>query len=192
MDYQLVQSSIEVKKGTGVEGFLRVIKQVLKLPRLQTVTIEAKGKISYDRYVLGEESREPVEVGYDDLEPYSLIRNGTVEGVEVLSSNPAVVLSLLLDRVVKDQLHPCAIVTGANTILPTWFSHGTGRTLLTVEYVCGLPVYLDRNIPDSTLIVGGAYTRDADLTAVQKFYSLEMAVASMPETTVEVLSWTDQ
>lgn len=187
MDYQLVQNSIDVKKGTGVEGFLRVIKQILKLPRLQTVTIEAKGKISYDRYIIGSESKEPVEVGYDDLEPYSVVRNGIVDSVEFLSSNPAVVLSLLLDRVVKDQLHPCALVTGANTILPTWFSHGTGRALFTTEYVCGLPVYLDRNIPDNVLIVGGAYTRDADLTTVQKFYRLEMDVASMPETTVEVL-----
>lgn len=192
MEYRLVKYSVDVKKGTGIEGFLRVVKEILRLSRVQTVTIESKGTVEYERYVLEADPDQPIEVAYDDLEPYNVIRNSTMDDVEYLSSNPAVALALLLDRSAKDQLHPCVFVTGANSNLSTWFAHGTGRSLSSASYLCGLPVLLDRQIPDSALILGSAYSRDSGISGVQKFYKMEMEVAPMPETTVEVFSWTGQ
>jgi hypothetical protein len=186
-EYKLVTDTIEVPPNTGVDGFLYTLRELLKLPRLQSVKIDAKGKVTYERYIR-EDEKAPIGVDFADLEPWHIIRNAPVQEVRIRTSNPATALLLLFDSVRMEGYQPAAFVTGANTTLRYWLEMGTGQTLQpSMQTLFGVPIYTDRNCPDSVLVLCGAYTSGAPLVDTQKSYKIEMELDVVPETVVEIL-----
>jgi hypothetical protein len=185
-EYREISESISVPKNTGIDGFLRSIKTILQLPRVQRIVIDSKGKVTYDRLVLNGESK-PVGVDFEDLEPWGVIRNGEVQEISMYSNNAAIVITALLDHVSLEKMYPVAFVTGANTIFNKWYTQTTGFRLTSDQFICGVPLLKDRNIPDTALIVcATAYIKGA-LIDTQKSFKIEMAYIDVPNTTVEVL-----
>lgn len=185
MEYKEIEDSVEVPKNTGTDGFLRTIEYVLNLSRVQSVSIDAKGTVSWRRFVTDE---EPPVVGleFGDLEPWGIIRNGEVVELPLLSTNAAITLSMMLDRASAERLFPVGFVTGAETVLWDWFSESTGYAPLSRDAITGLPVYLDRHAPDTALILCAAYAKDGALVDTQKSYKVEMDHTIAPGTYVEV------
>jgi hypothetical protein len=184
-EYRRVEDSIEVPKNTGVTGFLRTLEQIIRLPRVQDIRVDIKGKVSWSRYVLDGES-EPLGVEFEDLEPWAIIRNSEVVELPVRSTNVALVLSMMLDKATSEALHPIAFASGADTVLWEWFADSTGYRLGSNNSVMGLPLYLDRHAPDTALILCAAYTKGAALIDTQKAYKIEMDYTAAPGTYVEV------
>ena len=80
MRYKEITKSINVPSNTGTDGFLRTVAEIIKMPRVQTITIEASGKVSYTRYT--EEGEEELNVDFTDLNPYYIIRNSDLEEMQ--------------------------------------------------------------------------------------------------------------
>lgn len=187
-DLQLVTHSIEVPKNTGIEGFMLTVRELLKLTRLQSINIDAKGKVTYKRYA-EEDERQKIGVDYEGVEPWHIARNAPdgVEELLLISPNAAVTLTAVLDRSSSEKLYPTAFVASPNTILWKWYLYTTGFSLGTQGHLCGLPVYADRHIPDSALILCSSFVKEGALVDTQKAYKIEMNYVVAPATEVEVI-----
>lgn len=183
-EYRRVESSLEIPRNAGTAGFMRTLETLIKLPRVQSITVDARGKVTWTRYVRDDEN-EPLAVQFDDLEPWAVIRNGELMELNVNIDDAALVLIMMLDRVTSEGLHPTAFVSGAATIFWDWFASSTGYRFPS-QHVMGLPLYLDRHAPDTALILGAAYEAGASLADTHKSYKIEMDYVVAPETHVEV------
>ena len=187
-DLQLVTQSIDVPKNTGIEGFMLTLRELLKLPRLQSVNIDAKGRVTYKRYA-EEGERQKIGVDYEGVEPWHIARNAP-DGVEELllsSPNAAVTLTAVLDRASGEKMFPTAFVASPNTILWKWYQYTTGFALGAQRHLCGLPIHFDRHIPDTALILCSSFVREGALVDTQKAYKIEMNYVVAPTTDVEVI-----
>ena len=187
-DLELTTNSIEVPKNTGAEGFLHTIRVLLKLTRVQSISIDARGKVTYTRYVDVDED-EPVKMDWEGVEPWHVARNAP-EGVEELmvgSTNAAVALAAVLDKITSEKLYPTAFIASPNTVLWRWYQVTTGYSLASTQHLCGLPLHFDRHVPDTALIICSAFVRDGALVDTQKAYKIEMSYVVAPTTDVEVM-----
>lgn len=186
-EFELTTSTIDVPKNTGIEGFVHTVRSILKLPKIQKITISAKGGITYERYV-AEDEQKAISVDFAGVEPYHLIRNAPkqIEELVLGSTNAATILAAMLDRATSEQLKPIAFVTGANTVLWRWYQQTTGFSLVSSEAICGLPVYFDRYVPDSALILSATLVKDGAMIDTYKSYKVEMDFMLAPKTHVEV------
>lgn len=190
-DLELITSSIEVPKNTGIEGFVHTVRALVKLPRIQSITISARGKITYERYV-GEGEKEVIGIDYTGLQPWHILRNAP-DGIEELllsSFNAAVALCGMLDRATAEKLFPVGFVASPNTALWQWYQNTTSFALATRTSLCGLPIYFDREVPDSVLLLCAAFSREGALIDTQKAYKVEMDYIIAPKIEVEVLDVT--
>ena len=187
-ELQLVTESIDVPRNTGIDGFLHTVREVLKLSRVQSINIDGKGKVTYKRYT-DDDDRRLVGIDFTDVEPWHLTRNAP-DGVEELllsSTNAAVTLTAMLDRASYEKLYPVGFVSSPNTMLWGWYQYTTGFSLGSHERLCGVPVYYDRHVPDSALILCASFSRDGALVDTQKAYKIEMDYLVAPSTDVEVI-----
>lgn len=184
-DRRLVVETINVPKSVGRDGFLRTVDEILKLSRVQSILIEAKGTVEYKRYIVnGDQAKANVE--FEDLEPYAILRNSSVDELTSECLSAAVVITSMIDMATNDGLYPIAFVTGADTVLWNWYRATTGFEVRSKKFLCGLPLYFDRHAPDTALILCAASTRDSSLIAMQRAYKVEM-VSTTDDTTVEVI-----
>lgn len=155
--------TISIPENTGVQGFLRAIEEIIKMPRVQRVTIEAPGTVTYRRFAVAGEEREAENFNIDltNLQPHHIIRNAEVEELTYTNgmSAPAVI-GTMLDRVAAKNLTPIAFVTGAASQLMSWYFYGAGAELQVRDRLFGYRLYTDRAIPDTTLVLcaGLGYT----------------------------------
>jgi len=171
-EYVEVTGEVEVPKNTGKEGFLKAIKDILQLPRVQGITIDARGRIEYRHYAVKGEAYAPLEVSFDTLQPYAAIRNSTVIELTVVDPNAAIAVGKLFQQAEADRLCPVAFVGGANSRFWLWYSLTTGLASATKEELHGVPFLIDRHLDDSMLVLCAAYTRTAALIDTQRSYKL--------------------
>jgi len=186
--YQEKTNSVVVPKNTGVEGFIKTLRGILSLPRVQSINIDAKGKVQYTRYVREGETDSPLGVDYTNIEPWSIIRNGHLDELNYRNGEPATnVIAAMFDKVACEGLTPIAFATGADTDLWSWHQRTAGVTLTKTNSIYGLPVYMDRQMPDYSLVLCAAYVKGG-LSDCHRFISTSMgADPGVPETTVSIL-----
>jgi hypothetical protein len=188
-DFQEVEDVIEVPPNTGESGFIHTIRTYLRMPRVQEINIDSRGRVRVRRYAKKNDSDRNIgmDLDFGELQPHGIVRNTRVEEVSVYEgANAAVVLGGLLDLVAVSQLKPLAFLTGADSVLWEWYRLSTGVALKGQQSVHGLPVYTDRALPDTALILASGYGRDAALVDTRLALKIEMPVHSRPETTVEI------
>lgn len=172
MKYEEQNQSVEIPKGTGIEGFLRAIREILQLPRVQELHIDARGNITYKYFLREGEAPSALDLEFESLMPYAIVRNGNVQEVVVKATNAAVVLGQMFGRAAADHMYPVAWVGGANTMFWTWFDTSMGFKTLLQEELYGLPFLRDRMVEDSVLILCTAYGRRAALVDTQRSYKV--------------------
>jgi hypothetical protein len=184
-DYKEITGTIAVPPNTGRAGFLRAIDAVLKKSRVQNVEIDARGRVKFRRFVLnGEEDDKQNNFGVDfeDLQPFYVVRNARVQELILPADLPApVVLGIMFEKVAHDQLAPLAVVVGAQTTLWDWYRFTTGHTLQERETIFGFPIYNDRHIPDTALLLCAGYGKDAAFVDTQVSYKVEMPTFQQPD-----------
>lgn len=174
-EYEEVEGAVEVPKNSGVEGFLKAIKAVLKLPRIQGIDIDAKGKVSYKHFVRAGERYSPtLDISFDELMPYAIIRNSLVVELPKPHDNAAIAIHQLFDMSARDLLHPEAVVVGANTQLWEWYKRTTDISPVSQEELCGVPLLRDRMLEDHVVVLCAGYVRGGELTDTQKSYKLSI------------------
>lgn len=172
MEYKEVSETIEVPKNTGTKGFLRAIEDILRRPRVQSIEIDARGKVSYRYFARKGEENLPLRTDFETLMPYAVVRNGACVELAEPNSHAPTAIGQLFDMAAVDHLFPVAWVAGANTKLWDWYIDTTKFNPASREEFFGLPFLTDRAIPDETLMLGAAYARGAALIDVQKSYKI--------------------
>jgi hypothetical protein len=175
-DYKLHTETIEVPKGTGRNGFTHVVSELLSLDRIQSINIDARGKVTYTRYVRGESELPDIgpQISFEKLMPYACVRNGVILEVQVSLNHPAKAISKMFQRVSNERLYPIAFVTGANTTLWDWLRTSDGMEVDNHDEFFGLPVMADRHVDDYVLMLASAYGRQVNITEVQKTFKIIM------------------
>lgn len=173
MDYEEKTATLEIPKGTGLEGFLRAIREILLLGRVQELHVDVRGKISY-RYFAREGDTTTLDVDFESLMPYAIVRNGVVVEVIPWGANAAVILGQIFARAAADHVYPVAWVGGAQTTFWHWFERTTGIANAITDELCGLPFLRDRMVEDSVLLLCTAYGRHAALIDTQRSYKILM------------------
>jgi hypothetical protein len=191
-DYKEVTGEIKVPANTGEAGFLQTIKQLIRRPRMQEITIDARGAVRFRRFALeGEEVEGPNNnfgVDLNDLQPWHVIRNAPLEALpNPRSPNAAVAVGYMFDCVAKDRLRPLAFVVNPGSVFWSWYQFTTGSKLSDESQLFGLPLLTDREVPDSVLVLSAGYGRDAAFIDTQKSYKLEIPQYQPPTTDVEVI-----
>lgn len=166
------EEEMDVPKGSGVEGFLACVKQVLKLPRVQSINIDSRGKISYTFFLRDGEEAIKATAKFEELMPYAIVRNGSVVEVPKASSNAAIAIAQLFRAAAIDHLYPVAFVTGALSNLWLWYEKSFNLSPDFKEELFGLPLYVDRHAPDEALLMCTAFSRHRDLSETQKTYKV--------------------
>jgi hypothetical protein len=170
--YEEELKTIDVPQGTGVAGLLKAIGKVLELPRVQNINID-KTKISYKRFRKPEEPEQNVELDFDSIMPWQIVRTRTVIEVNIVSINAAVVVGQLFSLANIEGYSPVAFVTSPSTKLWTWYTATT--TLVTNrEDLHGLPVLVDPHVPEEVLVLCVAYGRQATMVDVVKSYKVSI------------------
>jgi hypothetical protein len=189
--YEEKTSSVTVPKNTGVEGFMRTLRGILELRNVQSIAIDARGTVSYTRYVRQGETPVQLAVDYTSVEPWAIIRNGELEEVDTRGLPAASVVALLFNRVASEGLVPIAFASGAGTFFWSWHEETSGIRLSRRGQVYGLPLYIDRQMPDHSLVLCAAHVRGS-LVDCHRFLTVTMALplsvqAIPPPTEVQIL-----
>lgn len=175
-EYHKIQKQLQLPRGIGVDGYLSAVREILRKPRVQAVTLELGGKITYTRMLREDEPEDsPIEIV--GLTPYHVIRNGELVEVPVTHGVGAMraddVLGRMFHAAAVDGLNPIAFVGGAASHLPAWYAKTTGIKLTGQDFY-GLPLLQDKDIPDEDLILCAAFERQAPLSTTQKSYKITM------------------
>jgi hypothetical protein len=169
--YEEEHKSVEVPQGTGIPGLLKAVSKVLELPRVQNINIDKDGKVTYKRFRKPEEPDQNLDIDFDTLMPWQVVRAHPVTEVNIVSINAAVVVGQLFSQSSMDGYNPVAFVASPSTKLWTWYTSTT--TLVTNrEELHGLPVYADQRMPEEALVLCVAYGRRAAMVDVVKSYKI--------------------
>lgn len=146
--------TIEVPANTGVEGFLVVMRQVLQLPKVQKVVIDCTGRVTYQRVVQEGEENSNVNVSFDHIQPYAIIRNGqTKELTYPGSMSAAAIIGAMFDVLAFNSLTPIAFVVSPQTTLWSWLYFSSALEVHTKSVLFGCPLLLDKHIPTTALVL---------------------------------------
>lgn len=173
-DYVQHDEEIDIPKGTGIEGFLETIRQVLKLPRVQDIRIDARGKITYSFFLRNGEAKQALGVSFAELMPYAIVRNADVRELLLVNDNAAVALLQLFRQASIDHVFPVAFVTGAGTTVWDWYEASTQMKAEMRDELLSLPLLRDRMCPDDVLLLCTAFRAGDPLGATQKVYKIQI------------------
>ncbi len=158
---------VDIPKSAGRAGFLKAIEAILKLPRVQEIHIDAKGRVTCTQAV---ESTLPVDTLQIDLEilsPYNIIRNSSAVELDLPTEDSAPVMAAKMFAFASSsRLYPICFVSGVNTNLWKWYA-SSGLTLppfVEEEEFMGFPLYRDKAVEDYVLFLCTGQFRGASLT----------------------------
>jgi hypothetical protein len=174
-EYKITTDTITVPKNTGAEGFLRVVETYLRKPRVQEISIDARGTIAVKRYVQENDTAPSTGVDFSDLVPSYIVRNTEVTELPMEDRyNPAEVILCMLDTAAAARMKPLAFVIGAESVLFSWYSRNTYIAIMPRDTLCGLPVLKDRHIPDTALILVAGLGDGARVVDARVSYKVEI------------------
>lgn len=189
MELREVTRSIEVPKNTGVEGFVVTLRELLRRPRIQQITIDATGKVQYRRLIRDDEP-DVIDIDLETVTPHGVLAASSIEELVLPPHLPAAtVIGRMFDRFAIDQVHPIAFVSGIGTVFWDWYRVTTKAALHSRSAIFGLPLLLDRHVPETALILCGASAPSTSLvdTTVALKLEMETSILKPPNTEVDIL-----
>lgn len=172
-NYDEETKKIEVPKGTGVPGLLKAITAVLELPRVQNISIDSTGLVTYTRLRKAGEPESNVDQEFDSLMPWQVIRSHAIVEVQLPSINAAVVIGAMFSQANIEGYNPVAFVGNPSTRLWHWYT-STTKVVTNRDEFYGLPFLSDRQVPEEALLLCVAYGRRASMVDVVKSYKVSI------------------
>lgn len=166
-------ATVEIPRGSGVEGVVKVIREIYKLRRVQHIH-HGLGKIEYTVLVPEEDSFVPLNVDFDSVMPHTVIRNHELFELEVPLDNAAMAFMHLFRRASLDRLVPIAFVGSSRSVVWEWHERTTGVALPVTDELYGLPFLADPAYEDATLFMCTSSERDAALIDTHRTYKILM------------------
>jgi len=178
MEYIERTGSITIPKNAGVAGLLKTLGALLaEIPRLKSIHINSAGLVEYVWYAPAEtENPKTLEVQFESLMPYAIIRNTTLK--EVVVDDPRTAIISLFNACHLDRLYPICLVTGADTKLWSWMANLYGLVMTPSDTFFGYPLLQDREVPDDVLILCASFARTLHITDTYRAYKIAMEAAA--------------
>ena len=164
------EKTVDVPPGTGVPGVVRAVETILKLGKIQELTV-VPGRVTYIRLRKDEEPEQLIELDLATLMPSHVVRNCVLEELHLKSVNAAVVIGQMFFSVALAGLNPVAFVGSTNSELWAWYEATTQLTASREEFY-GVPFYADKDIPDEVLVLCSALGRRAAMVDVTHGYKI--------------------
>ena len=172
-EYKTATERITVPKNTGLEGFLKTLRKILVLPRVQNIVINANGRITYERAVREDENMEPIEVDFSDISPGAIVRNCDLREIEE-ENEPTRAVARLFEAVAQDHLVPTAFVSGPGSTFWLWHEKYDFTLSSSRDQAYGVPFLYDEYFPPFSLVLCASYTRSAALSEIRKSFKIQM------------------
>lgn len=173
MEYVEKKGTVEVPRNVGIKGFLLAIEGILKLPRVQDINIDARGKVHYRHFAREEETNTPLRLDFDGISPYSIIRNGKVTEVEMVGTDATTNLARAFELASMDHVFPIAWVASTNTRFWKWFEASYGFRKKERDELFGYPFLTEpRHIPEDVILLCTGYARGGEMSDTQCSYKL--------------------
>lgn len=177
-DYEQHDEEIALPKGSGIPGILEALKGVLSLPRVSQVQIMAPAKITYSFFLRkGEKLTAPV-IGFEDVMPYALARNGKIVELPYPSGNAVSACAELFERASRDHMHPVCFLGGDNSGFWPWYEEAMGHEAPNKEELFGFPFLTDRAMEDMALLLCTSYSRGGSITETVKSFKISIPKVS--------------
>lgn len=170
-DYKEISETLAIPPHAGVEGFILAIRDILKQPRVTSIAIDARGKVSFTRYARPEEPRKQIEVDFASVTPAAVVRNGLVREIDLEDKPAYALVPLLFNHAAVDKMYPVAWVVGPQSTFHEWHKRNVGIGL-NEHTAYGLPILRDRFIPDETLLLCCSYGPGGALIDAQQAYKI--------------------
>lgn len=179
-DYEEIKETTVVPPATGVSGFLKTVEAILKLPRVQEISINAKGEVQYRYFLKAGEAARTIDLDLETLLPAQVIRNSRLEELRSPHPNAAVMLCQLFGLMSRDHLYPVAFVVGPSTCLWDWYQQSTLTAPTRRDELHGVPLLVEKSYEEQTLVLCASYTRSAALVDTQNSYKTVMPKVKVP------------
>jgi hypothetical protein len=182
MELEQVVDTVEVPRNTGVEGFLQLLRSILKLGRVQDIHITGNGRVTYKYLAPAGQPHDAFnpEQMFEQVSPAYVVRNSILQELRLEEAcNSAEVLFRMMRAARLDGGAPLAWVTGADSRLNTWLLHRSDLpedAVMPTDTMCGLPVYRDRMLPDESLMLCAGPRRGGDLVDTTHAYKIAMVL----------------
>lgn len=174
-EYKEITEKVEIPKNTGVEGFIATLRKILSLSRVQSIVINAAGRIQYSRVVREDEETHPLEVDLSTITPSGIVRNNELMELEE-DRDPAHAVARMLAQMSTEHLFPVAWVSGPGSTF--WLWHEKAKLNLPLrDEAYGLPFLYDAYFPPTTLVLCTGYTRGCGMIDVKKSFKVLMPEA---------------
>lgn len=181
MEYIERTDSLTIPANTGISGVLRTIKELLtEIPHVKELRLNHKGLLAYTWYAPTGAAESPLQVSFEDLQPYAIIRNVPIREVvrtppegSTAASQQELFLALFMECQ-ADRLYPICFVVGADSIFWEWVSSLTGLRLPSASTFFGHSVLTDRAVPDDTLILCASHARSQQIEDTYGVYKICM------------------
>ncbi len=167
-------SKITIPKGSGTEGFVRSLRGILQLPRVQRIVIE-RGQVEFMRLAHAEEPDKPLNIDFETLRPAYIIKNTDLVELDYIQEAPKA-LALLFRRASLDRLYPTVFVGGTRSYIWKWFQ-SSGLELPVTDELYGLPFVTDEEFTDDMLFMCAAPVRGSTIVDTQRAYKILMPEA---------------
>jgi hypothetical protein len=175
-EFELIEETTEIPKGSGIDGFLLVIKHILIMPRVQSITIDGRGKIHMKRYARKDEPTVQSMLDLATVEPATIAMANTIEEVvyDQHDLRGAIdIVCMLMSKASVDKLYPVCFLAGVQTPLFDWIRK-TSMFTFSPDSLMGFPVHLLRTIPDDTLLLCTAFGPRASVVDIRHTYKVAL------------------
>lgn len=184
MELELVTAAVDIPRNTGIEGFLQMLRSLLRIKRLQEIVISVTrhGSITY-KYLAERETEQtaldPCKL-LENLNPMHYLQRSEMKEVGLQEGEASPQMLLRLFRAAEnDGMRPICWVVGAGSALPRWLRKGTTFTedfAYPNETLCGLPILSDRFVPDEALVLCAGHGIGSEMSDARICYKTTMVM----------------
>jgi hypothetical protein len=184
-----VTRQIQVPAKTGLEGFLHAVREIIRKPQVLRIVIERTGTVLYTQRTENDEGEEDnIGISFDHLEPYAIIRNSaTRELTYPPTLGASEVLTSMFDELALNGYAPICFVVSPNTELWNWIYFSSGIEVHHTGALLGYPLYEDKEIPDTALILCAGIGTSMALIDTKLAVKVEMLTTSVLHQEMEIL-----
>lgn len=176
MDFVERTDSVDVPKNSGLKGLLTLLSALLsEIPRVKEVVIRSTGKVDYTWYAPSEGDQPKLNVTFESLLPWAIVRNTPLK--EETPPEPNMGVYSLFRACHRDRLYPICFVTGSDTKLWDWLL-AIGVPMEPSDTFFGYPLLQDREVPDDVLILCASFARTTQISDTYRSYKITMEALS--------------
>ena len=173
MKTKRTRSNITVPQGSGMDGLLETIKDVMQTVRVDKLVINSNGELTVDWHTVGDEVAEDMTVDESVKLPSIVLSSPSdilarCELEEIASKKTAErTLLTMFSRLQGNGQHPVAFVAGdpSEGKLAKWLAPFSAPTQEEGVYahLLGVPILFEPKFPSDVLILCGAPMPNAEL-----------------------------